>query len=159
MIKTIEDLDRVRDECYKLVTTRSSMSAAAAAVPLPGVDLATDLGLLVELIPAINRKFGLTPEQIETLSPELKQKIAVIATSVGSELIGKVISRPVIVALLKKVGIRMGSKSVAKFIPIVGSAFSASISFGAMKWMGNSHVNDCYDVMRQVIQAEAQVAA
>lgn len=159
LIKTIEDLDRVRDECYKLVTTRSGMSAAAAAVPIPGVDLATDIGLLADLIPTINRKFGLTPEQMQNLSPELKQKIAVIATSVGSELIGKVVSKPVILALLKKVGIRVGTKSVTKFIPIVGTAFSAWVSFGAMKWMGNSHVKDCYDVMKQVIESETEKAA
>lgn len=149
----------MRDECYKLVTTRSGMSAAAAAVPVPGVDLATDIGLLVELIPKINRKFGLTPEQIDDLSPESKQRIAVIATSIGSELIGKVVSRPVIISLLKKVGVRVASKSVTKFIPIVGTAISASVSFGVMKWLGNSHVNDCYDVLKHLIETQTEAEA
>lgn len=154
VIKTLEELDRIRDECHAMVTSRSGLSAAAAAIPLPGVDIAADLGLLSELIPAINRKFGLTPEQIDDLSPELKQRLAVIITSVGSTLIGSYVTRETVVILLKKVGVRVASKSVTKYIPFVGSAISATVSFAAMKWMGNSHITDCYDVMKRIIQEE-----
>lgn len=107
MITTIKELDRVRDECYKLVTTRAGLSAAAAAVPVPGVDIAADLGLLAELVPAINKKFGLTPEQLDELSPETRQKFAVIITSVGSSLIGRYVTKEAVVVLLKKVGVRV----------------------------------------------------
>lgn len=155
LITTLKELDRVRDECYSLVTTRAGLSAAAAVVPVPGVDIAADLGLLVELIPAINRKFGLTPDQIDSLSPEIKQKLAVIITSVGSSLIGSYVTKESVIVLLKKVGVRIASSSVAKYIPFVGSAISATVSFGAMKWMGNSHVTDCYDVMKRIIEEEA----
>lgn len=155
MITTMKELDRVRDECYSLVTKRAGISAAAAVVPVPGVDVAADIGLLVELIPAINRKFGLTPEQIDSLSPEIKQKLTVIITSVGSTLIGNYVTKESVIILLKKVGVRIASSSVAKYIPFVGSAISATVSFGAMKWMGNSHVTDCYEVMKRVIEGDA----
>ena len=155
MITTMKELDRVRDECYSLVTKRAGISAAAAVVPVPGVDVAADIGLLVELIPAINRKFGLTPDQIDSLSPEIKQKLTVIITSVGSTLIGNYVTKESVIVLLKKVGVRIASSSVAKYIPFVGSAISATVSFGAMKWMGNSHVTDCYDVMKRVIEGDA----
>lgn len=155
MITTMKELDRVRDECYSLVTKRAGISAAAAVVPVPGVDVAADIGLLVELIPAINRKFGLTPDQIDSLSPEIKQKLTVIITSVGSTLIGNYVTKESVIVLLKKVGVRVASSSVAKYIPFVGSAISATVSFGAMKWMGNSHVTDCYDVMKRVIEGDA----
>ena len=46
MIDTIAELDRVRDDCKRLVTTRSMLSAGAAVVPIPGADLVADIGLL-----------------------------------------------------------------------------------------------------------------
>ena len=43
-----------------------------AAVPIPGLDMVSDLRLFVELIEDINREFGLTEEQIERLHPRLR---------------------------------------------------------------------------------------
>jgi hypothetical protein len=34
--------------------------------------------------------------------------------------------------------------SVAKYVPFIGSAVAATISFGAMKLAGNAHIDDCY---------------
>jgi uncharacterized protein (DUF697 family) len=151
--KNISELDAIRDECKSMVTTRASISAGAAIIPLPGVDIGGDIALLVEMIPAINRKFGLTPEQIDHLDPQVKKIILVAITSIGSELIGKYITKQLIVQVLKNVGVRLATKSVAKYIPILGSALAATVSFGAMKMVGNSHVDDCYDVAKKAILA------
>lgn len=61
--------------------------------------------------------------------------------------------------VLKRVGIRLATKSVAKFIPILGQALAASISFGAMKMVGNSHVDDCYEVAKKAILVGNEVVA
>jgi hypothetical protein len=61
------------------------------------------------------------------------------------------VTKQLITQVLKRVGIRVATKSVVKFIPILGQALAASISFGAMKWVGNSHVDDCYEVAKKVI--------
>lgn len=159
MITSIEELNRVRDDCKSMVTTRSFASAAAAAVPVPGADVATDIGLLVEMIPAINRKFGLTPEQIEELDPQTKGKLAIIITSIGSSLIGKYVTKEAVVAVLKKVGVRVATKSVAKYIPFIGTAIATTVSFGAMKWMGNSHVDDCYETVRRLLSENGALGA
>ena len=151
LIKSVEELDRIRDECKKLVTTRSAASAAAAAVPVPGADVAVDIGILMELIPSINRRFGLSHEQVEALDHQLKAKLVVIITSVGNDLIGSVVTKKAVMAILKKVGVRVAAKSVGKYLPIVGTALASSISFGAMKWMGNTHVDDCYEAARRML--------
>lgn len=154
MITSIEELNRVRDECKSMVTKRSLASAAAAAVPVPAADVGADIAILAELLPAINRRFGLTPEQVDTLDPQLKAKLAVIITSLGSGLIGSVITKEAIVAVFKKVGVRVATKSVAKYIPLIGTAIASTVSFGAMKWMGNAHVDDCYEALRQLLTNE-----
>lgn len=119
--KTIEELNQIREECRTMVKKRASASAIAAAIPVPGVDISADVGIMLELLPAINRKFGLTPEQIEQLDEETKRIILVLVTSIGSELVGRTITKQLVAKLLKKVGARVaakneGSKWIASFV-------------------------------------------
>ncbi|MCM3116306.1 hypothetical protein M3610_13455 [Neobacillus sp. MER 74] len=157
--KTISELDRIREECKSMVNKRASASAAAAVVPVPGVDVGADVAIMMELLPAINRKFGLSPEQIDQLDSAIKGQILVIISSLGSKLVGKFITKETVVLLLKKVGTRVAVKSVTKFIPFVGQAVSAGISFGAMKYLGNSHIDECYEVCKRIIQRNQHESA
>jgi uncharacterized protein (DUF697 family) len=151
--RTIDELNALREECKSMVTKRAGLSAGAAVIPIPGIDIGADVSLLVEMIPAINRKFGLTPEQIDGLDPQIKKIMLVAISSMGSELVGKLVTQKLVMQLLKRVGIRVATKSVARFIPILGQALAASISFGAMRMVGNSHVDDCYEVAKKFMQS------
>ncbi|MFC4596861.1 hypothetical protein [Cohnella hongkongensis] len=137
-----------------MVNKRATVSAAAAAVPVPGVDVGADVAIMLELLPAINRRFGLSPEQIEQLDSAIKGKILVIISSIGSRLIGKVITKELVISLLKKAGVRITVKQATKYVPIVGQAVSAGISFGAMKYLGNSHIDECYKVCERIIEMQ-----
>jgi uncharacterized protein (DUF697 family) len=130
------------------------VSGGAAAIPLPGTDVGVDVLILVEMLPAISRRFGLSKEQIDHLNPLIKQRILILATSFGSELIGKFVTKELVVQLLKRIGIRVTTKSVAKFIPVLGQALAATISFGAMKLIGNAHIDDCYKVAKELMEKE-----
>ena len=153
MIPTsMSELERIKEECKTMVNKRATASAAAAVVPVPGLDVGADITIMMELLPAINRKFGLSPEQIDQLDVAVKGQVLVIITSMGSKLVGKFITKEVVTVLLKKVGTRVAVKSVAKFVPFVGQAVSAGISFGAMKYLRNSHIDECYEVCKRVIQ-------
>lgn len=152
--QTLEQLDALRDECKAMVTKRAGLSAGAAVLPIPGLDLGADVSLLIEMIPAINKKFGLSPDQIEGLDPQVKRVILVGATSLGNNLIGKWVTQQLVMQLLQRLGIRVATKSVAKFVPFLGQALAASISFGAMKMLGNAHVDDCYAVAKKALLAQ-----
>lgn len=148
---TLEELEALRAECKAMVTRRAGISAGAAVLPIPGLDLGTDLSLLVEMLPAINRRFGLTPEQIGGLDPHTKQIIFVATTGLGNTLIGRWVPRQLVTQTLQRLGVRVATKTVVKFVPIVGQALSASISFGAMKMLGNAHVDDCFEVAKKAL--------
>lgn len=152
--RTLEELDALRDECKAMVTKRAGLSAGAAVLPIPGLDLGTDIALLIELIPAINQKFGLGAEQVRGLDPKLQRIVLVGATSLGNNLIGKWVTQQLVMQMLQRLGIRVATKTAAKFVPILGQALAASISFGAMKLLGNAHVEDCYKVARQALLAQ-----
>ncbi|MGV2939708.1 hypothetical protein AB5I83_08965 [Mesobacillus sp. LC4] len=156
---TMSELERVKEECKSMVNKRATASAAAAVVPVPGLDVGADVTIMMELLPAINRKFGLSPEQIDQLDAASKAQILVIISSLGSKLVGKLITKEVVAILLKKISTRVAVKSVTKFIPFVGQAVSAEISFGAMKYLGNSHIDECYEVCKSVIQKQQSESA
>lgn len=45
----------------------------------------------------------------------------------------------------------MAIKQVTKYVPFVGQAVSAGISFGAMKYLGNAHIEECYAVCKRAM--------
>jgi uncharacterized protein (DUF697 family) len=155
MIATVAELDRVRQECRRLVTNRSLAAAGAAVVPIPGADLLADLGLLSSMLPAISRRFELDHASVEKLDPAIAERVFVVAASLGNNVIGRMVTRKVAIALLRRVGVRVASASVAKYVPVVGSAIAASIGFGAMKLAGDAHVEDCYRTARALLSADA----
>lgn len=152
--KNLQELEKIRSTCKSMVTKRAAVSAGSTLVPLPGLDIAADVGLLLDLLPAVNRKFGLTPEQIDELHPRLKVVLYGIIKKVGSELAGKIITKQLVLAVLKKVGIRMATKQVLKYIPMAGQAAAAALSYAAMMYVGNAHVDDCYEIVKTAIEGK-----
>lgn len=150
--QTLEELDSIATECKKMTTKAALLSAAGGAIPAPGVDVATDIVILLKLIPKISRKFGLSKEQIDEYDDEFKILIFDLLKKGGAKFVGRYITKELIKAILKRMGIRIAARQVAKYVPILGQGISASISFGAMKIVTNSHINDCYEVAKNLIE-------
>ncbi|WP_353152756.1 hypothetical protein [Pollutimonas bauzanensis] len=158
--RTKKDLDKVRKQCEKLVSRRGLLSAGAAVIPIPGLDIGTDVAILMKLIPAINEKFQLTPNQIQELSPELRKIVIVGGASMGVGLIGKALTSDRIVSMLLRMGAkRIATKSAVKYVPFLGSAISAAISYYLLRKVGYAHINECYALARAVDQQEARARA
>jgi uncharacterized protein (DUF697 family) len=83
-----------------MVTKRALFGAGVALVPIPGVDWVTDVGILMKLIPDINRAFGLTPEQVERLAPDRRLVVYKAISAGGSLLVGRLVTREVVIQLL-----------------------------------------------------------
>jgi hypothetical protein len=154
--RTPHQLDVVRTRCRQMVTKRAFASAGAMLVPVPGLDIAADVALLTQLIPAINYEFGLTHEQIERLSPRRKVLVYRAVVAFGGMMVGRVVTRELVLKALATVGMRITAKTAARFVPIAGTALSSAISFGAMKLVGESHIRDCERVVRKLIEDEAE---
>lgn len=148
---SVEELDRIRLECRRMVTARSLMSAGVAMVPIPGADIAADIGLLTTLLPDISRRFGLDHEQVEKLDPHIAAKVLVVASSIGNNVIGRMVTKRVATSLLRRMGARVATASVARYVPVLGSGIAAAISFGAMKLVGNAHIDDCYRTAKSLL--------
>ena len=151
MISSLTELDRIRAECRKLVTKRSFMAAGAAVVPIPGADIVADISLLTTMLPEISKRFELDHEQVQKLEPHVAEKIFVMASSMGNNLIGRTVTKRIVTALLRRVGTRVAAASIAKYVPLAGSGIAAAIAYGAMKLVGNSHIDDCYRTAKALL--------
>lgn len=154
MIHSLAELDAIRDDCRRMVTKRSLASAGAAVVPIPGADLVADVGILTNLLPAISARFGLREDQVEKMEPGRGQQVLVLASSIGNNVIGRAVTKRMVIALLRRMGVRVATASVAKYVPFIGSAVAATISFGAMKLAGNAHIDDCYATAKALLDAD-----
>lgn len=136
--------------CRRMVSQRALIAAGVAAVPIPGLDWVTDVGILVKLLPKINEAFGLTPEQVDRLSPERRLVVYKAISSGGAMVIGKVITRDLVLTLLKVVGVRLTTQQAAKYVPLAGQAVSAALTYSALRYVCHQHIRQCAEVARQL---------
>lgn len=133
----------IASRCRRLVLKRSLMSAGAVLVPVPGLDVAADVALLVRLIEEVNREFGLTPDQISRIESSERVLVYKAVASFGTALVGRMITPALVVRALAAVGRKVTVKGATKFVPVIGQGVAAGLSFAAMRYVGLSHVRDC----------------
>lgn len=133
----------------KLLNKRAMVAAAASAVPLPGLDWAVDAAMLSRLIPEINKEFGLTPQQLGRLDPTKREQVQKAVALVGSVLIGKLISRELVIKAAAKIGLRLTTKQLAKYVPFAGQIVAATVGYAAIRYLGEEHMKDCIRVAKQ----------
>ena len=133
----------------KLLHKRALLAGVVSAVPVPGLDWAVDAAMLSKLIPEINKEFGLTPQQLDTLNPKKREQVQKAVTMVGSVLIGKLISRDLVLAAATKIGMRLTTKQLAKYVPFAGQIVAATVGYAAIRYLGEEHMKDCIRVAQQ----------
>jgi uncharacterized protein (DUF697 family) len=156
---TPDEIEAIRVRCRKMVTKRALASAGVALVPVPGADIVADVTLLVQLIERINQEFGLTPTQIERLNPQRRFAVYRAVVGFGGAMVGRVITRDLVISALRVVGVRLTAKQATRWVPVAGQATAAAISFGAMRYIGNSHIDDCVHVVDALLGPEEGEAA
>jgi uncharacterized protein (DUF697 family) len=134
----------------KLLARKALMAAAASAIPLPGLDWVADAALLSKLIPQISAEFGLSVTQIEHLAPHKRERIQKAATTVGALLVGRLVTRDLLLRLAKHAGIRLTAKQATKYVPLAGQIVSAALGYAALRALGEQHIKDCVKVARAV---------
>lgn len=150
-VDALDAVDAIANGCRRRVHQRALLAAGVAMVPVPGLDWVTDVGVLVKLLPDINHAFGLAPEQIERLAPERRVVVYKALSAGGGLLAGKLITRELVLKALKVVGVRLTTQQAAKYLPIAGQAVSAALTYGALKYVCEQHIQQCIAVRRQLL--------
>ena len=134
--------------CRKLLHRRALAAAAAGVVPIPGLDWAVDAALLSRLVPQINSEFGLSPEQINALSPSSREDVQKAVGVVGAMLVGKFVTKDLLWKAAQTVGLRLTTQQASKYVPFAGQAVSAALSYSAIRLLGEQHMLDCVRVAK-----------
>ena len=146
-----DHLARTAARCRKRVTQRALFAAGVAMVPVPGVDWITDVGLLLKLLPEITTAFGLSPAQVEQLAPERRVVVYKAISAGGSMVLGRMVTRELVMAVLKTVGVRLSTQQAAKYLPVAGQVVSAALTFSALRYVCEQHIRQCEAVARQLL--------
>ena len=144
------NLEQIRAECLEIVKKRAYISAGVAVVPIPFFDVVLDVGSLSLLIPEINARFGLAPEQISVFDPKTKQIHWNELRKRGIEFSGLVVARTAAKATLNNFAGKIITKQVVKFIPLGGSLVAASLGYIVMKKVAEAHVEECYKLAKSI---------
>jgi len=144
------DLQTVAARCRKKVSRRAMLAAGVAMVPVPGLDWATDIGILMRLLPQISAEFGLSPEQVERLAPDRRIVVYKVISATGGMLVGRLITRDLVLGLVKMVGVRLTTQQAAKYVPLAGQAVSAALTYSALRYVCEQHIQQCMAVARQL---------
>lgn len=141
-----EFLDLKRSACEKHVAIAAGLSAANALNPIPGVDVAVDIGILLTLFKDLRDSYGLSPNRLAELAAgpleAIAREVAEFATRQG------------ILTLLKRFAGREAVKQVSKYIPFVGQAIAAAIGFGVTSLAGKWYLDHCHELAAQVLASE-----
>ena len=132
----------------RLLHRRALVAAAASAVPVPGLDWAVDAALLSRLLPQINAQFGLTPEQLDQLDPKKREQVQKAVTLVGSVLIGKFITKDLVIKAARSLGMRVATRQLVKYVPFAGQAVAAALGYSTLRYLGEQHIQDCMRVVQ-----------
>ncbi len=146
------NLEIIRAECLELVKKRAYFSAGAAIIPVPFLDVVIDVGILSQLIPEINNRFGLAPEQISVYDPKTKQIHWSELRKRGVEFSGLVVARTAMKKSLNNIAAKYITKQVTKFIPLGGQAIAATLGYIVMKKVAETHVEESYQLAKRIQQ-------
>jgi hypothetical protein len=132
-----------RQHCLAILKRRARISALTAAVPVPGLDLATDTAMLIEVLGTISSKYGLDPKHLEDFELEKQALFMQTLKRAGPSLIGKVLTPSVIGSVCRALGVRVAARQCAKLVPIIGTATAAAIAYNLFMAIGKRHIDHC----------------
>ena len=156
---TPQEIEAVVAHCRRLVTKRALLAAGVAVIPIPGIDWATDVAVLLKVLPEINRVFGLSPEQIDRLAPDRRLVVYKTVSAGGGMLVGRLVTRELIMRVLALVGVRLTTQQAAKYVPIAGQAVSALLTFSSLKYVCEQHIQQCVAVSKQLMLPAPEVVS
>jgi uncharacterized protein (DUF697 family) len=150
---TPRDIEQLRERCRRMVRRRAAISAGVSAVPIPGVEVMSDLSLFALLVDDVNKAFGLSPEQVARLQPRFRLVAYEAAVGMGGMMVGKMITRELVQQVFQRAGMKLFARSASRLVPLAGQIAAAAIGFTVFRQMGYQHVDACAAVASELMVA------
>ena len=148
--------EALRQECRAMARRRAALAAATSLIPIPGIDLATDLALMTRLINRINEYFGLSEEQIGRLSSQRQALVYRLLAGAGGTLAARLTTPVLIGRIVRIVGLRLTTMQAARLVPIAGQVVAAGIGYWSVNTVAMRHIAHCERIVGELQGGTAQ---
>lgn len=142
---THEMLEQKTKAARKLVHLCAAAMAAGSAIPIPALGVVADATTLTAMTEAIARTFNIDIEE-KKLSEEEPLKQAL-------KSLEKYVTREGVIALLRPMVRVTVAKEASKYIPVLGTAVSATAGAAMMEILGLKVVREFRDVSEKILEA------
>lgn len=125
-------LELKRKALRKQIWKWATLSCAVAAVPIPGLSVACDVGILVREMRKYREAFGLDQRSLEKLADRFGKDVNELKSVIKSPIVVTEINKELATTLLTRgaTGSLMFVEYLASNIPVIGTAAAGGISFG-----------------------------
>lgn len=140
---TEQNLKDKQEKAQALVQKKARTSAIAAVVPIPFLDVGTDIKLMREIHGEIEEIFEIDHDEVSSTSDDVVTRALVMATSIGSDLVRKRITPFVFRRISRK-------QKFSRFglVTIIGNVLGGAISYYLMRKLGNDHIDHVMEHLR-----------
>ncbi|MFN3997202.1 GTPase [Algoriphagus sp.] len=143
-----EIINEKRKIAKKVVKYYSSAAALNGINPIPGLDVALDVGLILKMNQEILKIFNLDEDSIAYLK---LLKISHTTLNSVQKFGMQFLTKEAILLLLKKYAPQVATKQITKYIPFAGQAISATIAFGLTMTFGNKTIEECAEKALEIL--------
>ena len=146
-----EALEKKRNNAMRIAAWYASLSALNGLNPIIGLDIAIDLAMLRKLATEVAAIYNITPEQKEYWQSILRGPEGAVVTNKVVQLIGKYGTSAAIEVVLKSIAKRGTAVTLAKFVPLVGSAVACGAGYVLTYWFGENLVNEYHTLAGEIL--------
>ena len=147
---SIKDLDEKKAICLGKLDYYAFAGAASGLIPIPGVDIAADITMIIKMFSSFREIFGIE-DNVKTILYGIGTAAAREAIPIA-ENIFEFATKEGVKILLKQFASKELKKSITKYIPIIGWVVSATAGYNIIKEIGVNYINDCYEVAKAELE-------
>ena len=129
---------------------RALLGAVTSLIPVPGIDLATDLALMTKVIERINQHFGLSEAQIGQYSSQRQALVYRLLANAGGTLAARLTTPLLVGRIVRLVGIRLTAMEAARLVPIAGQMVAAGIGYWSVNTVAMRHIAHCERIVAEL---------
>jgi uncharacterized protein (DUF697 family) len=129
--------DERRRAAQRLIRVYAGLAAANSLNPVPGLDLGIDAGILTALHHAISNLYGLPTELAQPQACFLSM-LQPITLRAAPTLTGNAVG-----AIFRRLGLECIGRETTKWLPLVGTAISATIGYQIVRRYGEQLLQEC----------------
>jgi len=123
------------------ISTYKKAAAVNGLNPIPGIDIAVDLGVYFKMFDNIKEDYSIDKSDLtKYLGIPIAKSLMSMMTKEG------------LLFFLKRYATKYASQKVAKYLPVIGSAISFTLGWQLCKYAGEEYSKECYTFADEVLE-------